>query len=235
MPTTPHGFSDRIDALKADLVGQGRRVQTLLESAFAAFFTRDESKAGAAVALDDEIDRVDVSMEQSAVTLLEDATREGAALTGSQLRMVLTIVKVNNELERIADAGVEVAERVSSVRDLSVPFPETCKVMSNSAVGILRDCMSSVAKGDARLAKIVLQSQHAVTEFKDRVLRDSEERIARGAMGVDLAFQLHEVASQCELIADHCTNIAEQVIYLETGAVVRHTEAKWIEIPPRRS
>jgi phosphate uptake regulator len=69
----------------------------------------------------------------------------------------------------------------------------------------------------------VLQSQHAVTAFKAAILRDAEEKIAKGAMGVDFAFRLHELASQCELMADHCTNMAEQVIYVTTGAIVRHT------------
>ena len=50
-------------------------------------------------------------------------------------------------------------------------------------------------------------------------------------MNVDFAFRLHEVATQCELIADHCTNIAEQVIYLTTGAIVRHMTNSWVELP----
>lgn len=232
MPTTPQGFEDRIQILRDEIVSQGRRVQQLLEAAFAAFFSRDEQAAVLAIKLDDDVDRVDVAMEQDCVSLLTDATRQGAGLEPAQLRAVLTIVKINNELERIADAGVEVAQRVGTSKGISAGFPDTVRVMANSAVGILRDSTTSFARLDPRLAKIVLQSQHAVTSFKDAVLRDSEERIARGAMSVDVAFQLHEVASQCELIADHCTNIAEQIIYQTTGAVVRHTEAQWIEVPP---
>ncbi|MBL8964419.1 MAG: hypothetical protein KF787_01030 [Phycisphaeraceae bacterium] len=233
MPQSPQGFTDRIEALRSDLVAQGRRVQALLEAAFSAFFRRDSAAAVEAVALDDEVDRLDVAIERDCVNLLTDATRQGAALDPAQLRSVLTLVKINNELERIADAGVEVAQLVGHVKAIGATFPDTLRVMANSAVGILRDSTTSFAKLDPVLAKIVLQSQHAVTAFKDAVLRDSEERIARGAMALDVAFQLHEVASQCELIADHCTNIAEQIIYQTTGAVVRHTEAKWIEIPPK--
>ncbi len=232
MTTNAPPFSDRIEALRGEVVSQGRRVQQLLEAAFGAFFLRDEAAASAAIKQDDEVDRVDVAIEQDCVQLLTDATRQGAALESGQLRAVLTVVKINNELERIADAGVEIAERVGSVKAISATFPDTARVMANSSVGILRDSISSFARNDPRMSKIVLQSQHAVTAFKDAVLRDSEERIAKGTMSVDLAFQLHEVASQCELIADHCTNIAEQIIYLTTGAVVRHTEAQWIEIPP---
>ncbi len=231
MHTTPQGFEQRIQTLRDQLAGQGRRVQQLLEAAFSAFFNRDESAAQLASRLDDEVDRVDVTIEQDAVQLLTDATRQGAALEPSQLRAVLTIVKINNELERIADAGVEVADRTRSAKALTTAFPDTLRVMANSSVGILRDATTSFARLDPHLAKIVLQSQHAVISFKDAVLRNSEERIAKGAMAVEVGFQFQEVASQCELIADHCTNIAEQIIYQTTGAVVRHTEAQWVEIP----
>ena len=233
MPTTPQGFEVRLDQLRATLVTQGRRVQAQLELAFDALFTRDQSKAAAAIAMDDEVDRDDILIEQAVVQLLTDATRESAALEFTQLRMAITIAKVNNELERIADAAVDIAELVPTIRDLPLSFPDTFRVMANSVVGILRDASTSVERADPRLAKIVLQSQHAVTAFKSAIIRDSEERIAKGQMPVEFAFRLHEIAGQCELMADHCTNIAEQVIYLTTGAVVRHTDASWVEIPGR--
>src|SRR5205814_10534781 len=109
-------------------------------------------------------------------------------------------------------------------------LPDTFRVMANSVIGILRDVNTAVMRNDAPLANIVLQSQHAVTAFKSAILRDAEEKIAKGQMTVDLAFRLHEIASQCEVIADHCTNVAEQVIYLTTGAIVRHMQSSWVEV-----
>jgi phosphate transport system protein len=103
--------------------------------------------------------------------------------------------------------------------------------MANSVIGILRDVNTAVLRNDAPLANIVLQSQHAVSSFKAAILRDAEEKISRGQMTVDVAFRLHEIASQCEIIADHCTNVAEQVIYLTTGAIVRHMPNSWVELP----
>jgi phosphate transport system protein len=232
MSTTPTGFSIRLERLRGDVVAQGRRVQVMLEASFEAVFERDEGKATAAIALDDEVDRADVELEKAAVDLLVDATRAGGSLDPVQLREVLTIAKVNNELERVADAAVDVAELVPHFKSLSKPFPETFRVMANSVIGILRDSATSVARQDPALAKVVLQSQHAVTAFKGAIVRDAEERIAAGTMPIDLALRLHEIAGQCELIADHCTNICEQIIYLRTGTIVRHTEARWIEIPP---
>lgn len=236
MPTpqsSPSGFTQRLERLRADLTEQGRRVQAMVDLALEALFNRDDPKAKLAIAMDDAVDTADVELEKACVQLLADATREGASLDQGQLRLVLTIAKANNELERIADAAVDVGEMVPSIQIAGQSFPDTFRVMANSVIGILRDTNTAVAKNDPLLAKVVLQSQHAVTAFKAAIMRDTEERIARGTMAVDVAFRLHEVASQCELIADHCTNISEQIIYLTTGSIVRHTDARWIEIPQK--
>lgn len=230
MPLDSSGFQLRIEQLKGSLVAQGRRVQSQLETAFSAVFAKDASKASQAIALDDEIDSVDVELERQSVALLTDATRESSHLEQDQLRWVLTIVKINNELERIADSAVDVAELVQPCMQSSVTFPDTFRVMANSCVGILRDTLTCLQRADPALAKVVLQSQHAVTAFKAALLRDAEGKIASGAMSVESAFRLHELASQCELIADHCTNMAEQIIYVTTGTIVRHTPAEWVEV-----
>jgi len=231
MPITPEGFEKRIQLLKADLVEQGRRVQRLIEAAFDAAFARDDAAAERVIAQDEEVDRVDVAIERTAVQLLSDATNEGAALQPEQLRRVLTIVKVNNELERIADAGVYVAEQVPGLRAVGHPLPDTFRVMANSVVGILRDTNTAMDGLDSHLARVVLASQDAVGEFKRALMRDGAQRVANGAISVDFAFTLQEIASACEDMADHCTNIAEQVLYVTTGAIVRHMHGHWEEIP----
>jgi phosphate transport system protein len=231
MPTTPQGIQQRTQELQSELARQGERVQAMLEACFEAFFERDAQKAKLAEGRDDEIDQVDVEIERLSVALLADATKLGVEMSPLQLRWVLTIVKVNNELERIADAAANVAHLSLSSRGGAGAWPETFRVMANSVIGIMRDAHVSLSRADVGLARVVLQSQHAVEAFKDAVLRDAEERIAKGTMTVDLAFLLHEVAAQCELIADHCSNIAEQVIYLNTGGIVRHMQDKWVDLP----
>lgn len=234
MPTTPEGFSQRIGELKADLALQGRRVQHLLEAAFNAAFARDVIAAKRAMDLDDEVDKVDVELEKRAVSLLSDATSEGAALGTDQLRLVLTIVKVNNELERIADVGVRVGEIVEQLVRHDVHVPDTFRIMTNSVIGILRDSCTSLDRNDGRLAKIVLASEEAVEGFKRAVLRDCQVQVSSGRMTVDAAFLIQEIASCCELTASHCTNIAEQALYVASGTIVRHMQGQWEEIrlPP---
>ncbi|QOJ00637.1 MAG: hypothetical protein HRU70_09095 [Phycisphaeraceae bacterium] len=232
MTTGSHAFGERIDRLRADLVDQARRVLTVVEASFEALFGRSPERAAWVFAADDEIDRVDVAIERACVDILDDATEVGARLDAEQVRMLLTIAKINNELERVADAAVDVAEL--GQRPVSGPYPDTFRVMANSVIGILRDTGTVVARKDPALAKVVLQSQHAVAAFKAAIVRDAEQKIAAGSMTVDFAFTLHELASLCELIADHCTNIAEQVIYATTGAIVRHTADRWEEVQNKK-
>lgn len=228
----PEDFAKRLDRLLADLVEQGRRVQSLVDSSFESVFTRDVALAKQVIEQDDIIDKVDVDLEKACVKLLSDATipDHDASVSHANIRTLLTIVKVNNELERIADIAVDVARRVKSLADGSAGMPDTFRVMTNSALGIIRDVVRALEMSDATLAGVVLQSEDAVETFKKALLRDAEERIARGELSVDEAFARHEIANLCERMADHCTNIAEQVIYTATGKIVRHTDGRWEDV-----
>jgi phosphate transport system protein len=231
MPSTPQGFTKRLERLRADLAEQGHRVRALVEAAFEAAFARDPVRANIVKSQDDVIDKVDVEVEKAAVALLTDATHENARLDASQLREVLTIVKINNELERIADAAVAVADRAEALKNTVGDIPPTFSVLTNSVQGILRDATQSFNRSDATLAKVVLQSEDAVEAFMEAVLKDAERRIAAGTMSVDFAFTLHQIASEACRVADHSTNISEQVLYSITGAIVRHQVGGWVEVP----
>jgi phosphate transport system protein len=142
------------------------------------------------------------------------------------------IVKVNNELERIADVGVTIAESTamfSKSCDTLSP-PPTFRVLANSAIGIVRDSVACLDKLDPQLARVVLLSEEAVLQFKAALVRDVQEKVRSGEMSVDLASSLHDVAMACVNIADHCTNIAEQVMYTATGKIVRHMQGHWEEV-----
>ncbi len=231
MPISTNGFPERIAGLQGQLAAQGRSAQRLLEAAFDAAFARDLDAAKRAVDLDEQIDTVDVEIERAAVALLSEATADGAALSQDLLRRVLTIVKVNNELERIADAGVAVAELVKELAAQKVQLPETIRVMTNSVIGILRDCCSAIERNDGHLAKIVLASEDAVEAFKRALLRDLQMQITSGKLPMEAAFLVQELATQCEVISGHCSNIAEQALYVATGKIVRHMSGRWQEVP----
>jgi phosphate transport system protein len=229
MPTSTDGFQQRIAGLRADLVLQGRRVQVLVEQAFESVFLRDAGLAGKALAADEEIDRVDVEIEKAAVQLLTDACSSACSLPPERLRTLLMIVKVNNELERIADVGTFIAELVPAFQSAG-PLPPTFRVLANSVIGILRDVTTSLEHVDPEIARVVLLSEEAVGEFKRALARDGQSQLLKGSISPELVLALHEVATLAEIIADHCTNVAEQVMYTATGTIVRHMQGHWEEV-----
>jgi len=229
MPITPDQFDQRLDALRERLGSQGMLVSEIAEQVFQTIFDMDSDRALELMTRDDEVDQADLEIERDAVDLLERASHGGCPLSAQQIRGLLSAVKVNNELERIADAAADIAQRVVSLGDRTSTFPRTTMVMTNSVVGILRDSVRCFAESDAKRAKQVLSAEGAVLEFYDVIVKKSEERISDGRLGVDHAFDLHSIIHQAVVMADHCTNIAEQVIYQVTGAIVRHTDAGWVE------
>ncbi|MFG0328961.1 MAG: phosphate signaling complex protein PhoU [Phycisphaerales bacterium] len=217
-------FRLRLQQLHHDLVQQGQRVEAVVERAFQSVFDSDEARARSVVAADDVIDRVDVEIERAAVKLLGLEEKNPA-----QLRLVLTIVKVNNELERVADLAVDVVEQLVFTRDLHSRFPASLRVMANSVIGMIRDADRALRGLDIEAARSVLTRDDLVDEFKRSILREVQERLAANEVDVDFATAVWMIAIAAERMADHTTNICEQVIYVETGQIVRHSAEGWSE------
>jgi len=231
MPMNPDQFRQELQEIRSDLTRQGGIVTDMASSVFQAVYERDVEAAKEIVCRDDEVDKADIEIERHMVDLLVRASRDSCGLEPEPIRSSLTAVKVNNELERIADAATEVAEKVVRLGDRTTPFPQTLQVMTNSVVGIVRDTVKAFAGSDERLARSVLASEGTVLNFNDLIVRDAEERVADGRMAVEVAFELHGIATLAVTMADHCTNIAEQVIYESTGQIVRHTQEGWVQLP----
>ncbi len=218
MPT----FSSKLRELQTILNEQGDRVLAMVTLAIEAYFDHDDAKARAVVALDDEIDSVDVAIERASIPLLAMGQTDEHAI-----RQVLTLVKVNNELERIADCGVNIAEQVVGHQHLSDPMPPTFRVMANSVLGMLRDSNRALATSNAELARQVLLFDDTVDRFRNELILQAQEQVALGASSVRFAFRLTGATRNMERIADHSTNICEQTIYLLSGKIVRHRPEGW--------
>ncbi len=216
-------FAQKLKQLHNDLALQGDRVLDLLLRAVDCYFDRDVEKAHEVVSADDHIDRVDVEIERASIPLLTMGETDE-----HQIRFVLTIVKVNNELERIADGAVNIAQVVCTYSEQMVEeVPATFKVMANSVVGMLRDTNRALMELNVDLAEQVLGFDDTVDQFKKEIGIITEKKVASGEISVNFAFRIRTVTAQLERIADHCTNVCEQVIYLESGKIVRHLASGW--------
>lgn len=231
---TAEEFLDRLDQLRDALVGQGQRVGRMIEESFEILFDLNVAGAAGIDARDDEVDKVDIEIECACVALLADAAAAVVRIDESDVRSVLTISKVNNELERIADSAQRIAEQVETFKRIGAPLPPTMRVMTNSVIGIVRDTCRALARDDVELARIVLQSEDTVEHFAAAMLREADEQSVAGGLPVEFVFQLHVAAHACAVMADHATNIAEQIIYARTGAIVRHCEEGWRDVAVKR-
>lgn len=236
MPELRHGpLGERLHSLKQELVEQGRHVLRIAEAAVQAIFEKDASLAGKVIAEDEQVDRVDIRIERLAVELLTESMQlcsagvSDAPFSPYQVRMILTIVKVNNELERIADLAVAMVSRMQAWVNLPGDPPRRFRVMANSVIGMIEHSILSLEHMNTEAARLVLTSDDATEAFREAILRENEEELAGGNRSAEYAFALNRVAAAIARMADHCTNIAEQVIYVETGKIVRHTDQQWSE------
>lgn len=220
-------FSEKLAQLKDDLIAQGARVLDIALRAVESYFERDGAKAQSVVSGDSVIDKVDVQIERASIPLLAMGETDEHAI-----RTVLTIVKVNNELERIADLAVNIAEVALDSGQTTEVVPSTFRVMANSVIGMLRDANQALAKVDTRLAERVLAFDDTVDRFRTEISLAAQQKVASGEFGVKFAFKLMAVVRSLERMADHSTNICEQLIYLETGHVVRHLPQGWTKPAP---
>ena len=216
---TQDTFQPRLDRLKTELCEQAQRVLAQTQSAVECYFNHEPGRVESILAAESMIDRMDVEIERQSIPLLSmGETNEHA------IRTVLTIVKVNNELERITDCAVNIAE--ASTSDSKVAS-DRFMVMANSVLGMLRDTNISLADGNHALARRVLEFDDTVDRFKREILLNAQRDLASHGANVEDTFALIAVTKSIERIADHCTNICEQVIYLETGKIVRHDAEGW--------
>jgi phosphate transport system protein len=221
-------FNESLLHLRSDIVSQGDRVLAVTLKAVESYFDGDREKARSVIADDEEIDRVDVEIERASIPLLAMGVTDEKSL-----RSVLTIVKVNNELERVADCAVDIAEAVLSDVALPARIPDVFRVMANSVIGMLRDSNRALASGNVSLAQQVLLFDDTVASFKKQLMKTAQEQVAAGTLPVDYAFRLLTITKSIERIADHCTNVCEQVIYLHAGLIVRHRPEGWSKpLPP---
>lgn len=220
-------FATRLSRLQDELNAQSERVVQHTLRAVESYFESDLDKAQSVIDGDTAIDRVDVEIEQMSVPLLALGESDQ-----HNIRSVLTIVKVNNELERIADCAVDIADVVHQPRESEQDSPNTFRVMANSVIGMVQDMSKSLADTDPDRAQKVLGYDDAINQFKREIIFDAQSKVATGEFGADFAFRLLTVTKALERIADHCTNICEQIIYLSTGKIVRHLPQGWTKPAP---
>ena len=170
------------------------------------------------MAADDEVDRMDVEIEEECLKLL--ALHQPVAI---DLRRITTVLKIGGELERVADLGVSIAERACGIVGCpEISVPENMKDMSRQALDMLHRSIDAYVHLDVRTAREVCLQDEAIDNLNRIIIEELTKLMQARPELVEPALHMFSASRQIERIADHATNIAEDVVYLVQGEIIRH-------------
>ncbi|MEW6266791.1 MAG: phosphate signaling complex protein PhoU [Thermodesulfobacteriota bacterium] len=219
---TVHHFSQEIARLKEDILKMGGLVEEALEEATRALVSRDSNLAREVIKKDTRIDDLENAIDSFAIKLI--ATRQPVA---ADLRFLAGALRIGSTLERTADQAVNIADRTLVLNDLATlePFPATLLEMAELAKEMTRKCLDAFVRRDVSLAYEVCGQDDELDDLNRRLLEEmigvmiDEQRLIRRGVEVILAGRHYE------RIGDQATNVAEEVVYMVEGRVIRHHNA----------
>jgi phosphate transport system protein len=220
-----HHFQEQLSDLRTRLSRMSASVQQIVEESIEAIDRLDARLARRVIDADAQVDEDEVQVEESAINLL--ALHQPAAV---DLRLITTIIKVNSDLERIADCAVNIAQRVvplSGAEILEGSPSDDLGRLARSVAQMLRDSIKAFNSLDEALARQVLSSDDIVDAIYSQIVQDALLTLESLSAHRDTHTLLANimVAKNLERIGDHCTNIAEDVLYVCGGKIVRHRSA----------
>ena len=213
-------FDEELQHLNEKILKMGCLVAEAIRNAVHAL--KDRNSALARKVIDDEplVDALDVEIDEACIRLI--ALRQPKAI---DLRFITTAMKVTSELERMGDLAVNIANRSTELNEEPElkPYIDIPK-MSDLARGMTRDVLNAFVSRDAQLAAAVIAGDDEIDDLKVEVLRELSLLTAQDPSMVNRAMKISFVAHYLERIADHATNIAEMLIYLVQGRIVKHAD-----------
>jgi len=211
--------------LQRDLEGLERRmlflageVEEAVRRSIRALLERRIELAERVIEGDDEIDRREVELEEECLKVL--ALHHPVA---SDLRFIVASLKIENDLERIADLAANIAERAVSLSSRGeLVVPARIRDMVEHCARMLRHSIDAFVRGDAALARRICAEDAEVDRANRLIIQELLESMHRDPSCIDQAVELISVSKNLERIGDHATNIAEDVVYLVEGDIIRH-------------
>ncbi len=212
-------FDEELKELHKDILKMGVLAQESIFKSIEALKNRDRIEAKEVVDKDDKIDELELAIDEKCIDLI--ARYQPLA---SDLRFITTGMKINSELERIADLAVDIAQRVLELVDkpLLKPLVDIPK-LSTIAQNMVREAIDAFVNRDVELARKVVLSDSEADKLRNLVQEELiNDYMARDPKSADRAVPLLLIARHLERICDHTTNIAEDIIYMVEAKVVKH-------------
>jgi phosphate transport system protein len=212
-------FQRELDKIKKMILSLGALVEQRVARIKQAIEDRDAELAREIMHLDHEVDEMEVEIEEECLKII--ALHQPVA---ADLRFIVAVIKINNDLERIGDQVVNIAQRVVRIAKRPVaPFRFDYSEMADRAEAMLRMSLDSLVNQDIDIAIKVLHLDDDVDKIKDLAYDRIKQAMADG-LTEDIGYMINLllISRHIERLADHATNIAEEVVYMIEGEIVRH-------------
>jgi phosphate transport system protein len=207
-----------LEHLQRRILALASAVEQAVERAVRALFERDAELAFSLIEGDTAIDLEENEVEEECLKIL--ALHQPVAV---DLRRVASILKINTDLERMADLASNIAERVSELNQgPPVPIPPMFQRMADLTNTMVGESLDAFVKLDLELAKRVCRLDDEVDRYNRDIIAQVIKYMKQATANVEQGLNLFSVSRQLERIADHATNIAEDVVYLVSGEIIRH-------------
>lgn len=216
-----HLIGNELEKLEKQLLTLTAVVEESVQQAIKALSGHDRELARKVIDNDDRINRLEVDLEEECLKVL--ALHQPVA---NDLRMIVAVLKINNDLERIADQAANICERALAISEApKMVCPLELDQMGKKVIDMLEKALDSLVNADLELARKVLELDDEVDTIHSDNYRSFKDYVRNHPDSVDIVLNYLTVSRHLERVADLATNIAEDVIYLNEGSIVRHTIA----------
>jgi phosphate transport system protein len=210
-----------LDNLQRSLVTLAGSVEEQLHKAILALQRRDTGLAAEVIDGDNQIDEDENHVEEECLKML--ALHQPVAI---DLRRITAAMKINGELERMADLAEDIAERAVHLASLPpMPVPAKLQRMTDLTTSMVRQSLDAFVNLDARLARTVCRLDDEVDRYNEEIIKELIAAMRHSPTLVEPGLSFFSATRHLERIADHATNIAEDVVYLVEGEIIRHRPA----------
>jgi len=212
-----------LDSLKKEILQRGNLVENAINFALLSLINRDAELAEKALKFEQEINSKEVQIEEECLKIL--ALHQPVAV---DLRFIVVVLKVNNDLERMGDIARNIAKRAQYLAEQPhVPvFQEMASELPETVRSMVRKSLDSLVTLDLDLAITVMRMDDRVDEINRRMYSEAKQIIEQDVRNTDVALNLLSASRYMERIADLSTNIAEDVVFMVDGRVIRHSGTK---------
>ncbi len=211
-------FQREIDHLKKQILAVGAVVEERIAGAIAAVMKHDATLARQIVEGDAEIDRMEIDVEEECLKIL--ALHQPVAV---DLRFVVAVLKINQDLERMADLASNIGRRAEYLADMpKIEIPVQLEKMSQHTQDMVKHCLDALVESNVVIARQVCTADDEVDQHNRQMHVLMQDQIRENPDDVERLLNLLSVSRHLERIADLATNVAEDVIYTVQGDIVRH-------------